>query len=125
MAFLAVVAVLLFAAWRLTGSEILIRDCSFDPVEWAEGRQERNSVERYAELQPMSEDVEECDLLRGSTPAAVRALLGPPDDTNRLRPGRPRRWTYTLGSAHRLDSDSHQLLIEYGEDDRAHLVSES
>jgi hypothetical protein len=123
--FFAVVALLLFAGWRLTGSEILIRDCSFDSADWADGREERKSLERYAALQPMAEDVEECDLVAGRSPADVRALLGAPDDTNKLRPGRPRRWTYSLGSAHSLDSTDHLLSIEFGSDDRVRLASEA
>ena len=118
--FLAVVAVLLFVGWRLTGSEILIRDCSFDSTAWAEGRDLRRSGDRYAELQPRAEDVEECDLVAGASPDEVRELLGAPDDVRKPRHGRG--WSYDLGLAGDLDSDTNYLYVEFGESRRVVLV---
>jgi hypothetical protein len=115
--------VVLFAGWRLTGSEFLVRDCSFSSSDWADARDVRDRLERYAELQPMAEDVEECDLVLGDSMSQVRGLLGDPDDTRKPRHGRS--WAYDLGSAYQADSDPHQLYLEFGDDDRVVLVSES
>lgn len=102
--------VLVFGAWRLTGSEILVRDCSFEADEWIEGHRIERDADRYDAMKSMAEDLVKCDdLVYGKSVSEVRDLLGPPDLTFNA----DRSWKYEIGIPPPR-SDYPGLVLEYG-----------
>lgn len=110
--FLLLGGVLAFGAWRLTGSEILIRDCSFEKDEWIKGHRIERDADRYDVMEPMAEDLVKCDdLVYGKSGSEVRDLLGPPD----LSFNADRSWKYEIGIPPPR-SNYPGLVLEYGRD---------
>jgi len=91
--FLVVGALIVFGAWRLTGSDVVIRDCSFDPETWTDARQTQNdarqtqnAADRYDEMEPMAADIVKCDdIVYGKRSSEVRDLLVSADHLHRRR----------------------------------------